>query len=64
MARVCLIRQFYVPFDARVRREVEALVQDGHQVDVICLRGRGNPATSDAGKRRFGGCHSPTGGRA
>ncbi len=43
MARVCVIRQFYVPFDTRVRREVEALVDVGHVVDVICLRGRGEP---------------------
>lgn len=43
MARVCVIRQFFVPFDTRVRREVEALVDVGHVVDVICLRGRGEP---------------------
>ncbi len=53
MARVCLIRQFYVPFDARVRREVEALVQDGHQVDVICLRGRGEPGYERRGQTTF-----------
>lgn len=38
VARICLIRQFYVPLDTRVRREVAALVDHGHQVDVICLR--------------------------
>jgi glycosyltransferase involved in cell wall biosynthesis len=36
MARICVIRQFYFPLDIRVRREVEALVAAGHQVDVIC----------------------------
>lgn len=56
MARVCLIRQFYVSLDARVRREVEALVRHGHQVDVTCLRGRGERATSDAGRRQSESC--------
>ena len=53
MARICLIRQFYVPFDARVRREVEALVQEGHQVDVICLRGRGEPCYERRGQTTY-----------
>jgi glycosyltransferase involved in cell wall biosynthesis len=38
MARICVIRQLYFPLDPRVRREVDALVMAGHQVDVICLR--------------------------
>ena len=38
MARVCVIRQFYVPDDPRVRREVHALVDAGHTVDIICMR--------------------------
>jgi glycosyltransferase involved in cell wall biosynthesis len=33
-----LIRQGYYPLDPRVRREVDALVRAGHEVDVICLR--------------------------
>ncbi len=37
MARVLVIRQHYFPLDIRVRREVEALLSDGHEVDVICL---------------------------
>jgi glycosyltransferase involved in cell wall biosynthesis len=37
-ARICLIRQGYYPLDTRVRREVGALVLDGHEVEVICLR--------------------------
>lgn len=45
MARVCVIRQGYFPFDPRVRREVNALVDAGHEVDVVCLR--------DVGERRF-----------
>jgi glycosyltransferase involved in cell wall biosynthesis len=38
MARICLIRQFYVPDDRRVARELEALTGAGHSVDVICIR--------------------------
>jgi glycosyltransferase involved in cell wall biosynthesis len=44
MARVCVVRQFYVPDDPRVRREIHALTQAGHSVDVICLRRAGEPA--------------------
>jgi glycosyltransferase involved in cell wall biosynthesis len=43
-ARCCLIRQGYYPLDPRVRREVEALVMAGHEVDVICLRRPGEPS--------------------
>src|SRR5947199_3907434 len=43
MARVCVIREHYVPQDSRVAREVAALVALGHHVDVICLRDRGQP---------------------
>ena len=31
----------YYPQDPRPRREIEALIQGGHQVDLICLRGEG-----------------------
>jgi glycosyltransferase involved in cell wall biosynthesis len=43
MARVCVIRQGFFPFDTRVRREVEALLAAGHEVDVICLARTGEP---------------------
>lgn len=43
LMRVCVIRQGYFPFDPRVRREVAALVDDGHEVDVICLAEPGRP---------------------
>jgi glycosyltransferase involved in cell wall biosynthesis len=43
MARVCVIREHYVPQDSRVAREIAALAALGHQVDVICLRDRGQP---------------------
>ncbi len=41
MARVLLIRQGSFPLDARVRREVECLLDAGHEVDVISLRREG-----------------------
>lgn len=50
MARICLIRQFYYPLDIRVRREVEALLAAGHEVDVICVRRPGEPAHERQGR--------------
>ncbi len=44
MARVCVIRQGYVPTDPRVRREIDALTESGHDVDVICMRNDGEAA--------------------
>lgn len=38
MGRVLLIRQGHVPYDPRVRRDLDALVRDGHEVDVISKR--------------------------
>lgn len=40
-ARIAVVRQFYFPLDARVRREVEALLEAGHEVEVFCLARRG-----------------------
>ena len=37
-----VIRQFHFPGDIRVRREVGALLAEGHDVDVICVRGDGD----------------------
>lgn len=39
MSRICIIRQGYYPFDARVRKEALSLVSKGHEVDVICMKG-------------------------
>jgi glycosyltransferase involved in cell wall biosynthesis len=41
MNRVCHIVQSYYPRDPRIRRQAEALVEAGFEVDVICLRGPG-----------------------
>ena len=40
-ARVCVVRHGYFPDDPRVRREVGALLDAGHEVDVVCLRASG-----------------------
>ena len=37
MKRVCIIRQKYYPENKNLRRNAEALVREGYQVDVICL---------------------------
>ncbi len=43
MARICVIRQGQFSLDARLVREVDALVALGHEVDVICLAWPGEP---------------------
>jgi glycosyltransferase involved in cell wall biosynthesis len=43
MARVCVLRAFFVPDDVRVRREINALADAGHSVTVICMRSPGRP---------------------
>lgn len=52
MARVLVIRQYYFPHDIRVRREVEALITAGHEVDVLCLGRAG-----EARRERWNGAH-------
>jgi glycosyltransferase involved in cell wall biosynthesis len=42
--RICVIRHFYFPEDPRVRKAVEALVNRGYEVDVVCLRNEGEAA--------------------
>lgn len=41
MSRICHIVQSYYPRDPRIRRQAEALVEAGLDVDVVCLRGPG-----------------------
>lgn len=41
MSKICHIVQSYYPRDPRIRRQAEALVEAGFEVDVICLRGPG-----------------------
>jgi len=44
MAHIGIIRQYMVPDDPRVRREMRALADAGHTVEVICMRGLGQSA--------------------
>lgn len=41
MNRVCIVRHNYYPEEAHVRRDAKALMDAGYQVDVICLRRKG-----------------------
>ena len=43
---ICMPVYSYYPFDLRVRRDAEALLEKGHKVDIICLR--------DAKESKFG----------
>jgi glycosyltransferase involved in cell wall biosynthesis len=49
-ARICVIRQHHVPQDTRVLREVQALADAGHEVDVFCVRKPGEPALERRGR--------------
>ncbi len=44
MKRICMVCQSYYLRDPRVRREAEALVEVGFDVDVITLRDKGEPS--------------------
>lgn len=37
---VCILRHSFYPFELNVKREAEALLEDGFEVHVICLRGQ------------------------
>lgn len=41
LQKVCLIRHGYYPRDPRVRKEAEALIDKGFEVDVVCLKNVG-----------------------
>ena len=50
MARICVVRQGDFPIEPRVRREVEALLSAGHEVDVICQHRAGEPSYERDGR--------------
>lgn len=50
--RICLVRMNYFPEEAHVRKNAEALMDAGYEVDVICLRDRGEKAREDANGAR------------
>jgi len=49
MARICIISHSHYPWDSRVSRETHALLQAGHQVDIICLQHDDQPFFEHAG---------------
>jgi glycosyltransferase involved in cell wall biosynthesis len=46
---VCIVRHSFYPSELNVRREAEALLEDGYDVHVICLRKAGEPACGTVG---------------
>ena len=42
---VCMLCHSYYPWDPRVRREAECLIDAGYSVDVLCLKKPGEPAS-------------------
>ena len=45
LKRVCMLCHSYYPWDPRVRREAECLIDAGYSVDVLCLKKPGEPAS-------------------
>jgi len=41
--KICILRHARYPHCVRVSKEARALAEGGHQVDVICLKGNGQP---------------------
>lgn len=41
---ICIVRHSFYPFELNVKREAEALIEDGFSVHVICLRDEGEAA--------------------
>lgn len=52
MANILVIRQNAYPIDPRVRREVRALLSEGHEVDVFCTRRPGERLVERDGSLR------------
>ncbi|MCX7013927.1 MAG: hypothetical protein NTW86_15480 [Candidatus Sumerlaeota bacterium] len=48
--RVCLISKYLYPHDTRLRQQALALGEMGSEVDIICLRGDGQPPVERRGR--------------
>jgi glycosyltransferase involved in cell wall biosynthesis len=53
VARICVVRQGLFPEDPRVLREVRALTDVDHEVDVVCARPAGQPWRERDGRVRI-----------
>jgi len=51
MAKICVIRQGVYPYDARLTREIKALLAAGHEVDLICLQWGDEPPREERAER-------------
>ena len=51
--RVAMVVHAIYPGDPRVRRQSDALIEAGYEVDIICLRQRGETADEREGPRRI-----------
>jgi len=51
MAKICVIRQSVYPYDARLTREIKALLAAGHEVDLICLQWGDEPPREERAER-------------
>lgn len=51
--RICVVRQYFVPLDPRVYREVTALAEAGYSVDVVCQRAKGESIRERVGAVRY-----------
>lgn len=45
----CIVVHNHIDMDPRMRREAEALLADGWSLDIVCLRGEGEPRTENWG---------------
>lgn len=64
MKRVCIVKLGYFPEIMLLRRDAEALMSNGYQVDIICFRRKGEKAREKIGKLsvyRIPGEHHRTG---
>jgi len=52
MSRIAIVAHAVYPGDPRLRRQADALIGAGHEVDLFCLRARGEAAEEQVGQVR------------
>jgi glycosyltransferase involved in cell wall biosynthesis len=53
VSRIAMVVHAVYPGDPRVRRQSDALIEAGHEVDLLCLRGPDEPADETSGPMRI-----------